>query len=209
MTWVKIEAGMGFDPAERGRRILTPATAQLPRIGCSCFITELRDGPNGYPARHGGEDALAGALLIADGRVLLGHRHASRAWYPDCWDVPGGHVEPGESALDALRREFLEELGVEIVVNERPADVHLVNDSYDLHVWVVSAWRGEVTNKATDEHDELGWFDFENVCQLVCILHGVSHSYVSMVLKGAGPAGSNSKPKECGYSSSTRHGGVR
>lgn len=30
---------------------------------------------------------------------------------PNCWVVPGGHLEPGESPEDGARREFLEETG--------------------------------------------------------------------------------------------------
>nr|WP_231918584.1 NUDIX domain-containing protein [Microlunatus sagamiharensis] len=35
---------------------------------------------------------------------MLGHRHPARRWYPDCWDLFGGHVEPGESPEQAARR---------------------------------------------------------------------------------------------------------
>ena len=57
---------------------------------------------------------IAVAALVRDGLVLLVHRHPSRQWYPDCWDLVGGHVEAGESARDAVVRECFEELGVSI-----------------------------------------------------------------------------------------------
>ena len=40
--------------------------------------------------------SIAVAALVRDGLVLLGHRHPARRWYLDCWDLVGGHVEPGE-----------------------------------------------------------------------------------------------------------------
>ncbi len=53
-------------------------------------------------------------LLRSDGRALLVHRRADRQWFPDVWDVPGGHIDPGEAVPDALARELFEEVGVRI-----------------------------------------------------------------------------------------------
>ena len=38
----------------------------------------------------------------ASSLVLLGRREAGRAFYPDVWDVLGGHLEPGETTEQAL-----------------------------------------------------------------------------------------------------------
>lgn len=40
---------------------------------------------------------VAIALLVRDGRALLAHRHPGRRWYPDVWDLVGGHIEPSET----------------------------------------------------------------------------------------------------------------
>lgn len=45
--------------------------------------------------------------LIFDGDAILLARLVDRGW-----EVPGGHLEPGESAEEAMRREVLEETGV-------------------------------------------------------------------------------------------------
>jgi 8-oxo-dGTP pyrophosphatase MutT (NUDIX family) len=50
----------------------------------------------------------AAAVAIHDGRVLL-HRSESDSF----WVLPGGRVEFGESAADALARELREEIGVD------------------------------------------------------------------------------------------------
>jgi 8-oxo-dGTP pyrophosphatase MutT (NUDIX family) len=56
------------------------------------------------------------ALIHMGRRYLLQHREdRSDIAYPNCWGMFGGACEAGESAADALRREMLEELSLEIV----------------------------------------------------------------------------------------------
>ncbi|HEX5579286.1 MAG TPA: DUF120 domain-containing protein [Candidatus Limnocylindria bacterium] len=59
-----------------------------------------------------GERWIAGAV-IHDGaaRIFVQRRSADRALFPAAWDIVGGHLEPGEGILDALRREIREETG--------------------------------------------------------------------------------------------------
>lgn len=48
-----------------------------------------------------------------DGRILLQMRNATRETYPNCWDnSAAGHVDEGESYLDAALRELKEEIGI-------------------------------------------------------------------------------------------------
>ena len=39
---------------------------------------------------------MVAGVLVRGTEVLLGHRSPGRRWYPDVWDLPGGHVEPGD-----------------------------------------------------------------------------------------------------------------
>jgi 8-oxo-dGTP pyrophosphatase MutT (NUDIX family) len=104
-----------------------------------------------------GRDVVVAGLLVSGRRVLLGHRDPGRSYYPDCWDVPGGHVEAGEEPAAALRRELAEELGVDVDEPRRPPDAALLGPEVDFRLWVVPRWRGEAANRAPEEHDEVGW----------------------------------------------------
>ena len=101
-------------------------------------------------------DRVVGAVLRRGDRVLLARRSPARGWYPDVWDVPGGHVEPGEDGPAALARELREELGIEAhVIGEPFARVRAAD--FVMDVWLLDAWSGEPVNAAPDEHDALAW----------------------------------------------------
>jgi len=53
-------------------------------------------------------------LLDPDGRVLLVRFDLTRQGIPELWACPGGGLEPGESTLQALHREMIEEVGLTI-----------------------------------------------------------------------------------------------
>lgn len=56
--------------------------------------------------------AVALAVLERQGRWLIQLRDdCSTIVAPGCWGLFGGHMEPGETAEQSLRRELLEEIG--------------------------------------------------------------------------------------------------
>ncbi|MEO8168031.1 MAG: (deoxy)nucleoside triphosphate pyrophosphohydrolase [bacterium] len=55
---------------------------------------------------------VAVGIILKDGQVLACQRKRD-ATYPLKWEFPGGKLEPGESAEQALVRELHEELGIE------------------------------------------------------------------------------------------------
>ena len=57
---------------------------------------------------------IAGALLFSnDGHVLIG-KNVKGGVYEDLWVVPGGGIDEGESKEAAMKREILEEVGIDI-----------------------------------------------------------------------------------------------
>lgn len=59
----------------------------------------------------------------SESRILLAQRSEDTS-FPLMWCTPGGKVEPGEEPLDALRRELLEELGLELREGLDPAKLY-------------------------------------------------------------------------------------
>ena len=96
--------------------------------------------------------------LIRDGKVLLVKRSPEMRFYPDVWDLFGGHVEGEESSEDALRREAMEELQIELETFHLLGTIHDPVEPAEIMVFAVTAWKGEPTNAAPDEHTQIGWF---------------------------------------------------
>ena len=105
------------------------------------------------------------AALVAADRLLLAHRHPQRRWYPDCWDLIGGHVEPDETPEDALVRECREEIAVHVCESRR-VDLELDDPHLRAHAFLVTRWAGQPVNAAPEEHDALGWFRIDDLTGL-------------------------------------------
>lgn len=97
-------------------------------------------------AEQAGLRCCVGALVTdGHGRVFVHRRGWDRTLFPGAWDLVGGHVEPGETLLDALAREVAEETGWAVVGEPRlvhtwdwapPNDLDAVRREFDFLVEV-------------------------------------------------------------------------
>ncbi|GLS04596.1 hypothetical protein GCM10007860_17430 [Chitiniphilus shinanonensis] len=89
-------------------------------------------------------EVAAGILIDRDGRFLLGSRPVGKA-YAGYWEFPGGKLEAGETAHQALVRELIEELGVTVTA-ATPWVVQTFtypHATVRLHFFRITAWQGE------------------------------------------------------------------
>lgn len=71
------------------------------------------------------QDIVSAIVVSRDNKILMGRKPPHKAAvYPDCWHIPGGGVDAGEDLAAALRRELLEEIGIDIT----PYPFELVDD---------------------------------------------------------------------------------
>ena len=73
---------------------------------------------------------VVAAVLERDGKYLITQRRAT-AVLPMMWEFPGGRVEAGETDQQALKRELLHRLGVEIDVGKL---ISFVSHPYENYV---------------------------------------------------------------------------
>ena len=102
-------------------------------------------------------DVAVGVILRKDGKVLLGDRPMEKPW-PGWWELPGGKIEPGESVIEALRRELREELGIEMTQAVPWVSYihHYPTTTVRLAFCQVTEWQGEPQGL---EGQHLAWAD--------------------------------------------------
>ena len=57
---------------------------------------------------------VLGVIARPDGRYLITQRVMTKSWAPGHWEVSGGGVRAGESSEEAVRREVMEETGLDV-----------------------------------------------------------------------------------------------
>lgn len=57
---------------------------------------------------------VLGVIRRPDGKYLITRRVLTKAWAPGWWEVSGGAAQAGESSEKAVRREVLEETGLDV-----------------------------------------------------------------------------------------------
>jgi 8-oxo-dGTP diphosphatase len=116
---------------------------------------------------------VAVGILRQDDRVLLALCSADRRASPARWALPGGHVEPGGSEPQALRRELHEEPGIDVLdcEDEPTSRLHITHGApgTELHLstWRVRTWSGQPGNQCPDEHGRLAWFSSDELDQVL------------------------------------------
>ena len=117
---------------------------------------------------------LVAAILIRGDKILLGQRSPTRAFYPDVWDVFGGHIEPEEQPEQTLIRELQEELDI---TPTRWRELETISEtiserdgmlSHDLvaRFYLVTDWAGKPINRQMEEHSVIQWFSYNEAITL-------------------------------------------
>nr|WP_208097219.1 (deoxy)nucleoside triphosphate pyrophosphohydrolase [Paenarthrobacter sp. MSM-2-10-13] len=100
---------------------------------------------------------------------LLAARRTAPPQFAGMWEFPGGKVETGESAEDALHRELAEELGVQVNLGPELESGNIVgwtlNERAAMRVWFAELTAGEP--RPLEDHDELRWVSLADSDQLL------------------------------------------
>jgi len=108
--------------------------------------------------------ATTGAIIEKDGKLLLIKRTIEP--FKDHWCMPGGHIELGERPSETIKREVMEEVGLDF----EPKFYHYFNeifpefDWYAVALFFTGSFEGEV--KMGEETSEYQWATPEEALKL-------------------------------------------
>jgi 8-oxo-dGTP diphosphatase len=105
---------------------------------------------------------IVGAAIVRHAEVLAARRTAPPR-LAGGWEFPGGKVDPGEGEHDALVRECVEELGVDVRVGPRLGGDLAVPPTGVLRVWFAELADETATPEPLEDHDELRWLGYEQL----------------------------------------------
>lgn len=98
---------------------------------------------------------LCGIISNSEGKVFIARRRPGKSMAGK-WEFPGGKLELGESEQDCLKRELLEELGMQVEVVEKLVENEHYYETFSIRLIAYKCDFISATFALTD-HDAYEW----------------------------------------------------
>lgn len=103
--------------------------------------------------------------------VAMVHKRSGPPCVIGNWNGVGGKIDPGETAVQAMAREFKEETGVAVPVAEWNQFATLIADDYDLHFFWAAT--GDVFQCRTVEKEPIKVWDAAEIIGERNLMHNM------------------------------------
>lgn len=109
------------------------------------------------------------AFIINDNdEILLVKRSDDDVHKPGVWEVPGGRLDHGENPFEGLKRETLEETGIQIEIRN-PLTIHHFTREDGGKITMITFYCKALTHniKLSEEHTEFIWMDIDGAYSMI------------------------------------------
>lgn len=108
------------------------------------------------------------SFIVHDGKLLVLERRKTDKHKPGAWDLPGGRLSQGESPFLGLKRETLEETGLDIEIHN-PLKVHHFTreDGQQITMLVFVCSTQSTAVQLSEEHTAFEWIALHDAKRLL------------------------------------------
>lgn len=110
------------------------------------------------------------AFIHKDGRLFAPKRAAAKAFLPNKFELPGGHVDYGEDLTQGLRREIREEFGIDVSVGDSFYAFTYINEVKKTHsvevVYFAAIKDRQEIKLNLEDHSEYQWLTREEAVKV-------------------------------------------
>jgi len=119
-------------------------------------------------ARKAGARLFTVGLVVRDGDAVLVLKRRADDFLPNVWEIPGGHVDPGETLAEAAARELQEETGWRLVTLGRLVDWfdYVGEGDQPTRQWDFEVAADRSTPLVHPEHQAARWVTIETYHEL-------------------------------------------
>lgn len=112
--------------------------------------------------------AAKGFVINNDKKILVIKRRPNDVHSPSIWEVPGGRIEVGEDPHEGVKREVLEETGLEVIVHE-PLGVRSFTRDDGQHITMIIFRCAPTTEEVvlSEEHTDFEWKSIQEAKELL------------------------------------------
>lgn len=103
------------------------------------------------------------AAVIQDQERFLACRRAPHKSLAGKWEFPGGKVEPLETDEEALAREILEELGVEVNIEQFLIETSQIQGASTIEMFTYLARLDSERPSQSSDHDLMKWLSLREL----------------------------------------------
>jgi 8-oxo-dGTP diphosphatase len=107
--------------------------------------------------------SVAKLVIKREEKWLLIQRSDSSKFFPSQWDLPGGKLNEGETAFDAVIREVKEETSLNVAPDVLVLEEEIIENNTPIHYSIFTTKEFKGTVQLSKDHQAFAWLTNEQI----------------------------------------------